>query len=162
MVPGRQNTDSKNPTDPSKKTSSWAVLGSEHSDSSPASQLVTLIEHIRHVEAELEQTIFFRQMKYLGKAQVQWIITGQFVRIVKATSQAAAIKEVSINRRVLVGIRSAGGNGVALIMVQEDPVVLDEGEFLRGKKELTRGNLRSRSAFEAKIGVGIESAQCTI
>ena len=37
-------------------------------------------------------------------------------------------------------------------------MVLDEGEFLRGKKELCRSNLRSGSAFEAKIGVGIKSA----
>ena len=28
----------------------------------------------------------------------------------------------------------------------------------RGEKELCRGNLRSRSAFEAKIGVGVKSA----
>ena len=45
-------------------------------------------------------------------------------------------------------------------MVQEDPVVANEGEFVRSEKELTGGNLRSRSAFEAKIGVGVESAQC--
>src|SRR5208337_2537287 len=162
MVPGRQNTDSKNPTDPSKKTSSWAVLGSEHSDSSPASKLVALIENIGDVEPELEQTIFFRQVKYVGEAHIQWIIPRQFIRVRKPASQAAAIKEVSIDHALLISVRSSGRNGIALIMVQEDPVVLDEGEFLRGKKELTRGNLRSRSAFEAKIGVGIESAKCTI
>lgn len=70
MVPGRQSRDSKNPTDPSKKTSSWAVLGSEDADSSPASKLVALIENIGDVEPELERTIFFRQVKYVSEAQI--------------------------------------------------------------------------------------------
>jgi hypothetical protein len=121
-----------------------------------------LIEHVRHVEPKLEQTVFFRQVKYVGDAQIQWIVPRQFIRVRKATSQAAAIKQVSIYRGVFVGVRSADRNGVTLIMVQEDSVVANEGEFVRSEKELTGGNLRSRSAFEAKIGVGVESAQCEI
>ena len=122
---GRPNkgAKSKNPTDPSKKTTSWPILGSEHSDSSPVSQFVALIKNIGDVEPELEQTVFFRQVKHVGESQIQWIVPRQFIRVRKATSQAAAIKEVSIDRGVFVGVRSAGRNGVTLIMVQEDPVV---------------------------------------
>src|ERR1700730_2180010 len=98
-------------------------------------------------------------MKNVGDAQIQWIVTRQFIRVRKATSQAAAIKEVSVDRGVFVSIRSARRYGVTLIMVQEDPVIANEGESVRCEKELTRNNLFSRSAFETKIGVGIESAQ---
>ena len=38
-------------------------------------------------------------------------------------------------------------------------MIANEGEFVRAEKKLTGSNLRSRSALEAKIGVGVESAQ---
>src|ERR1700730_7282497 len=96
-------------------------------------------------------------MKSLGESQMYWIIPRQFIRVGKATSQSAAIKDVSINRSVFVSVRGARGQGIALIMVQENPVVANEGESIRCKQELAGINLRSRSAFEAKISVGIES-----
>src|SRR5271165_4454718 len=148
---------SEYPAYSTEETSSWPILGSEHSDSSPASQWIALIKNIGDVEPELEQTVLLRQVKYVGEAHIQWIVPRQFIRVRKTTSQAAAIKEVSVDRGIFVGVRSAGSNGVTLIMVQEDPMVLDECEFLRRKKELCRSNLRSRSAFEAKICVGVKS-----
>ena len=47
-------------------------------------------------------------------------------------------------------------------MIQENPVIANKSQFVRFKKELTGDNLFARSAFEAKIGVGVESAQCEI
>ena len=48
----------------------------------------------------------------MGEAQIQRIVPRQFVRVGEAASQAAAIKEVSIDRGVFVGVGSAGRNGV--------------------------------------------------
>jgi hypothetical protein len=59
---GAQNTQLISP----KKTSARSELRSEDSGSVP--QLVALIEQIRHVEPELEQTVFFWQMKFVGEA----------------------------------------------------------------------------------------------
>ena len=92
-----------------------------------------MIEEVSDVEPELKPSVFFREMKGVAETHVYWIIPRQFIRVRKATSQAAAIKEVSIDRAIFVGVRSAGRNGVSLIMVQEDLMVLNEGKFLRAK-----------------------------
>ena len=38
------------------------------------SHLAAFMEQIRRVEPELEQTVSFRQMKFAGEAQIQWIV----------------------------------------------------------------------------------------
>ena len=58
---------SKHPLDSTEETSSRAELGREDADAGSASQLIGLIEYIRHVEPELERTVFFRQVKYVCK-----------------------------------------------------------------------------------------------
>ena len=121
-------------------------------------QLVALIEEVRHIEANPKPAVLFRQVKIMGESDIDRIIARQFVCIRKPASQAAAIYKIRINCGVFAGIGSAGRNRIPLIMVQENPVVANEGEFIGAKKELTRDYLLSRRAFEGKIGVGIESA----
>src|SRR4029077_13403769 len=117
-----------------------------------------LIKNIGDVEPELKQTVLFRKVENVGDAQIQWIVSRQLIRVSKATPQTAPVKQVSIYRGVFVGVRCAGRDGVTLIMVKEDPMIANESEFVRFEKELTRGNSRSRSAFEAEIGKSIKSA----
>ena len=102
-------------------------------DSNPGavSQLVTLIEHVCDIEPDPEPAILFREVKIMRKAQIDRIIAWQFVRIRKAASQAAAIEKVSIHRGVFVGVRSTGGNGITLIVVQEYPMIANESEVVR-------------------------------
>jgi hypothetical protein len=65
---GRSESPSEHPLDPTEKTSARSPLGSEDADAGSGSQLIGLIEYVRHVEPELERTEFFGQVKYVRKA----------------------------------------------------------------------------------------------
>src|SRR5262249_47145945 len=121
-------------------------------------QLVALIEDVRHIEANPKPAVLFREVKIMGESDIDRIIARQFVCIRKPASQAAAIYKIRINCGVFVGIGSAGRNRIPLIMVQEHPMVANEGEVVGAKKELTGGYLLSGCALEGKIGIAIESA----
>src|SRR5580700_249351 len=47
-------------------------------------------------------------------------------------------------------------------MVQEDPMIANEGKFRRVKQELTRNNVFARSAFETEIGISIKASLCVV
>ncbi len=126
---------------PPEKAAPWSKLRSKNTDSGTVSQFVALIEEVGDVEPELKPAIFFREVKGVSESQIYWIIPRQFIRVRKATSQAAAIENVSIYRSVFVSVKGAGRNGVTLIMAEEDPVVADESKLVRSEKELTGNQL---------------------
>ena len=89
---------------------------------------------------------------------VECLVGTELLSIGKTLAQPVAIESVDSRLPVLPRVGNAGRAGETLIVIEEDPVLLDVGELIRIEKKLRRADVRSARPFVGRIQIRGEAA----
>ena len=84
---------------------------------------------------------------------VECLVGTELLSIGKTLAQPVAIESVDSRLPVLPRVGNAGRAAEALIVVEEDPVLLDVGELIRIEKKLCRADVRAARPFIGRIQI---------
>src|SRR5450759_1020732 len=75
----------------------------------------------------------------------------------KTAAQSVPIKSIDSRFPIVPRIGDPGRTGEALIVIEEDPVLLDVGELIRIEKKLCRTDVRAARPFVGRIQIRDEA-----
>src|SRR5258708_20952405 len=97
------------------------------------------------------------QVKGVAQAVVEDPVGRYFSRIGKPASQAIAVKHIAVNRGSLINVGGPGSGGVALIMIEKHPMVLDKRQPVGSKQKFAGIDFFAGPPLESEIEVGVKS-----
>src|SRR5882724_11335008 len=107
-----------------------AELRRAHTDPAAVAQLIDCVENVDDIEADLEGSLL-RDLDPALQTNVERFVGMIFLRVGKTAPEAVAVKSIDGRPPIVPRIGDPGGTGKALIVVEEDPVLFDEGELIR-------------------------------
>src|SRR5436853_94881 len=116
-------------------------------------QRVEFVEKIDDIEADFEGTDFWNREGALQR-EVDRFVGWQFARVDESVAQAVSVKKVGGNFPIVPSVGSTGRPGEALVVIEENPVILQRREFVRRKENLRGTPVRSAVPFVTQISVG--------
>src|SRR5256885_12860171 len=116
------------------ESAALSKLRRANADSAPVTQFVDLVEQIHDIETNLKAPGDIRNFQISLKRDINGSVIGHTFGVGKAPAKSTAVEEIAGKFPVLPGVSSTNGGGPALVVVEEDPMFVNECVFGRIEK----------------------------
>ena len=96
----------------------------------PAAQFIDFVENVEDIETDFKGSLF-RDLDPAREVNVECLVGTELLSIGKTLAQPVTIESVDSRLPVVPRVGNTGRTGEALIVIEEDPVLLDVGELIR-------------------------------
>src|SRR5205085_6110793 len=107
-------------------------------DSAAITQFVDLVEQIDDIETDLKASGDIRNFQISLKRDINGSIIRHTFGVGEAATKSTAVEPIAGEFPILPGVSGPNRGGPALVVIQEDPMFVDECVFGRIEKKLRR------------------------
>jgi hypothetical protein len=112
------------------KAATLAKLRCANTDAAAIAQLVECVENVDDIETDFDGSLL-RDLDPARQAEVLGFERMILLRVGKTAPEPVAVESIDGRSPIIPRIGDPSGTGEALIVVEEDPVLFDEGELVR-------------------------------
>src|SRR5882762_7487753 len=123
-------------------------------DAAAVTQFVDLVEEIHDIEPDLEAAEDPRNFHNALQRQVHCPIIRNALGVGETASKSASVKKIARDFPVVPGVGSADSGGPSLIVIEKDPMFVDERILGGVEKKLGRAPMDAAGPFPGDVAIG--------